>query len=58
MPGLVPGIHVFIGATKDVYGRVKPDHDVGQNAYVALVLCAIYVKPNGRDADGPRPERL
>ncbi len=28
MPGLVPGIHVFIGARKkDVDGPVKPGHD-------------------------------
>jgi hypothetical protein len=29
MPGLVPGIHVFLYATnKDVDGRDKPGHDV------------------------------
>jgi|GEM_PF-3386139 hypothetical protein len=27
----VPGIHAFVRATKDVDGRVKPGHDVGQN---------------------------
>jgi hypothetical protein len=28
MPGLVPGIHVFIaGTNKDVDGRDKPGHD-------------------------------
>jgi hypothetical protein len=28
MPGLVPGIHVFLAAdTKDVDGRDKPGHD-------------------------------
>jgi hypothetical protein len=28
MPGLVPGIHVFPGSSKqDVDGRVKPGHD-------------------------------
>jgi len=30
MPGLVPGIHVFLaetGESKDVDGRVKPGHD-------------------------------
>jgi D-alanyl-D-alanine dipeptidase len=29
MPGLVPGIHVFISSisTKDVDGRDKPGHD-------------------------------
>jgi hypothetical protein len=28
MPGLVPGIHVFLrGATKDVDGRDEPGHD-------------------------------
>jgi hypothetical protein len=29
MPGLVPGIHVFLfGAKEDVDGRDKPGHDV------------------------------
>jgi hypothetical protein len=28
MPGLVPGIHVFLSLSKqDVDGRVKPGHD-------------------------------
>ena len=28
MPGLVPGIHVFVSnSKKDVDGRDKPDHD-------------------------------
>jgi hypothetical protein len=27
MPGLVPGIHVFLRSTKDVDGRDKPGHD-------------------------------
>jgi hypothetical protein len=27
MPGLVPGIHVLIYATKDVDGRSKSGHD-------------------------------
>jgi hypothetical protein len=27
MPGLVPGIHVFVAAKADVDGRVKPGHD-------------------------------
>ncbi len=27
MPGLVPGIHAFLDAKKDVDGRVKPGHD-------------------------------
>jgi len=27
MPGLVPGIHVFVSAKKDVDGRDKPRHD-------------------------------
>ena len=32
MPGLVPGIHVFMAANKkDVDGRVKPGHDSGEN---------------------------
>jgi hypothetical protein len=30
MPGLVPGIHVFLSnSTKDVDGRDKPGHDEG-----------------------------
>jgi hypothetical protein len=30
MPGLVPGIHVFLScAIKDVDGRDKPGHDEG-----------------------------
>jgi hypothetical protein len=28
MPGLVPGIHVFLFAKQDVDGRDKPGHDV------------------------------
>ncbi|CCE03052.1 hypothetical protein BRAS3809_6900001 [Bradyrhizobium sp. STM 3809] len=27
MPGLVPGIHVVLGALNDVDGRDKPGHD-------------------------------
>ena len=27
MPGLVPGIHVFVSIKQDVDGRVKPGHD-------------------------------
>src|SRR5207249_6923814 len=27
MPGLVPGIHVFLATSKDVDGRDKPGHD-------------------------------
>jgi 2-oxoglutarate ferredoxin oxidoreductase subunit beta len=27
MPGLVPGIHVFLAACQDVDGRDKPGHD-------------------------------
>jgi len=30
MPGLVPGIHVFLRRPKDVDGRVKPGHDEGE----------------------------
>jgi 2-oxoglutarate ferredoxin oxidoreductase subunit beta len=29
MPGLVPGIHVFLFRIQDVDGRDKPGHDVG-----------------------------
>jgi hypothetical protein len=28
MPGLVPGIHVFLPRLKNVDGRDKPGHDV------------------------------
>jgi 2-oxoglutarate ferredoxin oxidoreductase subunit beta len=28
MPGLVPGIHVFLRFQQDVDGRDKPGHDV------------------------------
>jgi hypothetical protein len=35
MPGLVPGIHVFVAASKDVDGRDKPGHDDGN------ALCAV-----------------
>jgi hypothetical protein len=30
MPGLVPGIHVFSSANKDVDGRDEPGHDTGE----------------------------
>jgi hypothetical protein len=38
MPGLVPGIHVFmkIFASKSVDGRVKPGHDDFANASILL----------------------
>jgi 2-oxoglutarate ferredoxin oxidoreductase subunit beta len=29
MPGLVPGIHVFLSIGQDVDGRDKPGHDEG-----------------------------
>ncbi|MEN3379076.1 MAG: hypothetical protein V7604_4431 [Hyphomicrobiales bacterium] len=32
MPGLVPGIHVFLVAQLDVDGRDKPGHDDGEAA--------------------------
>jgi hypothetical protein len=37
MPGLVPGIHVFVshGAKEDVDGRDKPGHDEKQNRFDA-----------------------
>ncbi len=31
MPGLVPGIHVFLSDVQDVDGRVKPGHVGGIN---------------------------
>ena len=37
MPGLVPGIHVFLHATcKDVDGRDKPGHDAGRGGGVRV----------------------
>ena len=39
MPGLVPGIHVFVAVKADVDGRVKPGHDDGEStASLALVM--------------------
>ena len=35
MPGLVPGIHVFLFGIKDVDGRVKPGHDKEENSAFA-----------------------
>ena len=32
MPGLVPGIHAFLGLKQDVDGRVKPGHDAERAA--------------------------
>jgi hypothetical protein len=48
MPGLVPGIHVFVPTCKkDVDGRVKPGHDEK------------WVKPGHDDGEGnARRERL
>jgi hypothetical protein len=38
MPGLVPGIHVFVfGVKKDVDGRDKPGHD-DVTVFVSLFL--------------------
>jgi hypothetical protein len=31
MPGLVPGIHVFLSYSQDVDGRDKPGHDARVN---------------------------
>jgi hypothetical protein len=31
MPGLVPGIHVFLYSKEGVNGRDKPGHDVEKN---------------------------
>jgi 2-oxoglutarate ferredoxin oxidoreductase subunit beta len=30
MPGLEPGIHVFLCSSQDVDGRDKPGHDEGE----------------------------
>jgi hypothetical protein len=32
MPGLVPGIHVFVYTQKNVDGRDKPGHDDAENS--------------------------
>src|SRR5436305_11356176 len=40
MPGLVPGIHVFDQAHKDVDGRVKPGHDESRDRYQPRVAAA------------------
>ena len=37
MPGLVPGIHVLLGAKQDVDGRDKPGHDGGYLCRMCLV---------------------
>jgi hypothetical protein len=37
MPGLVPGIHVFAAAKKDVDGRVKPGHDETQHRHFTAI---------------------
>jgi hypothetical protein len=42
MPGLVPGIHVFLfGANEDVDGRDKPGHDVVDIAAYFLNVCSL-----------------
>jgi hypothetical protein len=46
MPGLVPGIHVFLLCSKDVDGRDKPGHDeksagpIGLRSYLAATTLA------------------
>jgi hypothetical protein len=52
MAGLVPAIHVFSSVEKDVDARHKAGHD-GNQTYVAKLSCAIYVKADGSNADGP-----
>jgi hypothetical protein len=37
MPGLVPGIHVFLRGDKDVDGRDEPGHDENNNKSPTLV---------------------
>jgi len=36
MPGLVPGIHVFMTEKKDVDGRAKPGHDGSESITACL----------------------
>jgi hypothetical protein len=40
MPGLVPGIHVFLCRGEDVDGRDKPGHDQGEEGGVSYALSA------------------
>jgi hypothetical protein len=38
MPGLVPGIHVFLSAQQDVDGRDEPGHDVERLCHAPIAL--------------------
>ncbi|MBV8917917.1 hypothetical protein [Bradyrhizobium sp.] len=38
MPGLVPGIHVFVFVKKDVDGRDKPGHDESETTSLMCTL--------------------
>src|SRR4051812_45226074 len=45
MPGLVPGIHVFLPSRvpKDVDGRDKPGHDGGEIAAAMSLIARLFV---------------
>jgi hypothetical protein len=46
MPGLVPGIHVFLPlAGKDVDGRDKPGHDELRETHAVPVGCRNSLRP-------------
>jgi hypothetical protein len=61
MPGLVPGIHVFVAALKkkDVDGRDKPGHDdvLYRPAFHSPTSAAISAAAGSRAADGVREKR-
>jgi len=50
MPGLVPGIHVFLshGTQKDVDGRVKPGHDEKEPSGLGNSAAALALTVGGR----------
>ena len=54
MPGLVPGIHVFVAARKDVDGRDKPGHDVddwvASNYYATRLAAPAFTKIASRQS--------
>ena len=41
MPGLVPGIHAFLGSKQSVDGRDKPGHDVERLCLMAVCRAKI-----------------
>src|SRR5258707_15358852 len=47
MPGLVPGIHVFLPCSQDVDGRDKPGHDEDIQ-YASVLLACLLVSTRSR----------